>query len=442
MTDADTDESERGFEIPPFVQAPASVPPRGEAILKAVTDYYLKSHDFNGLPVSAISGSPEKRRTALHELVSSGRISLNFGDAHPNTHIKAFVADNVETQLKKLVSADLTHVCAYPTPEHLSQIVNKAEYHGRPFSLRLALGDGQLELKAFDLKVLENYRNDPRYHYETDGIQGRISVTDEYGQSAKMKTSDKVLLKAFGFGYDTDWNSAVMAFVWDLAQLSPEHQQKWHSELLPGNFEPHPDFWRAMMGNWPERASIFSAFAAELSVINQMARLMGRPDFFHKDFSGGKRPREFAPLIRPTLHEFNAFAHLLDKMMSDNINVKFFEGEVDTERLEKRADGMYVAKPVGTIFMLEEWFKRVRFPDPAPKDKMLGVFREVRQLRVNPAHVVDENMFDQKYFEEQHNLIIRAYEAVRTLRLILANHPATKACQIPDWLYRGEIWTR
>lgn len=57
-------------------------------------------------------------------------------------------------------------------------------------------------------------------------------------------------------------------------------------------------------------------------------------------------------------------------------------------------------------------------------------------------HAVHEDEFDQRYFREQRELVMKAYEAVRTLRLILANHPATKKHEVPDWLFKGEIWTR
>lgn len=48
--------------------------------------------------------------------------------------------------------------------------------------------------------------------------------------------------------------------------------------------------------------------------------------------------------------------------------------------------------------------------------------------------------FDQKYIRQQRELMVRAYTAVRTIRLLLANHPATKGIEIPDWLYEGLIW--
>ena len=73
---------------------------------------------------------------------------------------------------------------------------------------------------------------------------------------------------------------------------------------------------------------------------------------------------------------------------------------------------------------------------------MFKGFRAVRKLRQKPAHAVNENIFDLKYFKEQRQLIIDAYNSVRTLRLIFANHPKVKKNppEIGERLERGEIW--
>lgn len=69
--------------------------------------------------------------------------------------------------------------------------------------------------------------------------------------------------------------------------------------------------------------------------------------------------------------------------------------------------------------------------------------REVRKLRQKPAHAINENIFDQSYFKEQRELIIKTYDSLRTVRLLLANHPLVKSAEIevPEWLSKGEIWT-
>src|SRR5688572_12553489 len=57
-------------------------------------------------------------------------------------------------------------------------------------------------------------------------------------------------------------------------------------------------------------------------------------------------------LIRPTLREFNAFVHVLDKFMSENINKNFFGADVSPETERPRKDGKIVVTQKGTIQLL------------------------------------------------------------------------------------------
>ncbi len=422
----------------------ASIHADEAVIIDAATQHYLTSGDFNGTPVRLIDASDDTKRHLLKKLVEGGHLSLNFGDRHPNSYIQAFEPESIEEQVAKVAIADLTHVCCYPTKSHLANVVNSHDYADRPYTLALAAGEPQLTCRFFELRVLEHYRSDPRYSYQTDDIQGSISIRDKFYQSEQTEERDKVLLQQFGFGYDREVTNRVVAVLLrDLEGLSPEHQRVWHANELLGDYLPHPDFWGSVCGHWPERVSIFQAFVEELQQINDMAKLMNRPPLFREDFRSGSKPNEFGFLIRPTLSELNDFILLLDKLMSDNIDVAFFKGEVDIEVLEPRRDGAVVARQKGTIAVLKEWLQsKVRFSDPKPKDEMIAMFKQVRKLRQKPAHAINENEFDQKYFREQRELIIDAYGAVRTLRLIFANDPRTKSHTVPDWLYKGEIWTR
>ena len=80
-------------------------------------------------------------------------------------------------------------------------------------------------------------------------------------------------------------------------------------------------------------------------------------------------------------------------------------------------------------------------PDPKPMTEMFATFKKIRKLRQKPAHSIEEDKFDQTYVKSQRDLIMKAYNAMRTLRLILANHPNVRGYQVPDWLQTGKIWT-
>src|SRR5699024_508726 len=203
-----------------------------QAIIDEVTKHYWESGDFNGYPVSALkkqfSLNDETARAIILDLIQARHIDVVFGNNHPNPHIKAFSDDTAEKQIEFLEELEFSeYFCLYPSKETLAKAKQINSYSGEPYTQQLALGGGQLDFRVFDLSVLEYYRNDPRYHYQTDFINGQISVTDEHFESELMAEHDQVLLQSFGFAHDEDLNRAVAVFLRYLSDLSPEHQKIW-----------------------------------------------------------------------------------------------------------------------------------------------------------------------------------------------------------------------
>ncbi len=418
-------------------------------LLDKITAFYLTSRDFNGAPVVDLIDGNENQDAVIAELeklVLGGLVSLVFGDRHPNSHIRALPDHHTpEKQVELLKNADWIHTCVYPLRKHLETVIKEADYAGKPYTLALALGEPQLVHHAFDLAVLEPYRNDPRYSYTTDDIYGQISVHDEYYDNGQLQKHDTVFMQSFGYAYDEEFNKYVAAFTWDLFKLTPEHQQMWKNKETSRETKLHPDYYLSqVLGQWPERISIYEAFVQELQVINQMAKAMGRPPLFREDFSAASRPAEFSSLLRPTAKEYNGFVHLLDKMLSDNINKRFFQGEVPSEDEVVRKDGKIQVQQRGTLSMLQQWIRERFKPrgDTTPMDQMFKTLRDVRELRQNPAHAIDENRFDQQYIRKQRELMIESYSALRRIRLIFANHPHARSVEVPEDLFEGKIWSR
>jgi len=426
-----------------------------DEMLKKITDFYLNSKDFNGIIITDLEEDFEIVRTTLRELVESGKIVLNFGDRHPNPHILAFEPEPKDQQLAKLnnlkfqepiyeeygplkMQINSINCCAYPSKQHLRSVVEKERYGNKPYTLLLAQGEPQLSYKAFNLRVLEFYRNDPRYSYETNDIQGSISAKAE----EELHRSDATFLQTFGFAYDKEIkNRYVAVFLRYLADLTPEHQQRWKLEEFSGNTFLHPDYARATCGDWPEKESIFNAFCAEMRIINEMTLKIFGEQLFRKTYDRDNKPKKFGFLVRPTREEYENFVHLLDKMLSDNLSKEFFKGKVELTKLEKRGE-VFVEQNKGTIVLLEEWLdKIVNFPDPKPKDEMIKILKEIRDERNKPAHHVRDDEWDNQYFVKQREIIKKGYKAIRTLRLIFSNHPLAKTVKVPDWLSKGKIWT-
>jgi hypothetical protein len=415
-------------------------------ILQIVTDYYLNSGDFNGISAHELSVKAgvdwSDLSKPLAKLISNDLIGVLYSDVEINPHIVRVGFEGKQSQINKLETEEVFHTCIYPLKKHLEQVVDRSEYLGRPYVLDLALGSTQLAFRSFNLTVLEQYRNDPRYRYSNDDVRGTISAVDE-----SLADRDKVILEHFGISYDDELNRAVAVFVGDLAELSPEHQQIWKVKEIEGNYLLHPDFYRnAILGEWGEKISIFDAFVQEIWVINQMSQAMGRQPLFHRDYGeyGENKPKKFSFLIRPTLEEFNSFVLLLDQMLSENINKDFFQNEIPAEEEVEREDGRIEVNRRGTIQILDLWVRKYYRPvDWEPWDTTIATLRQVRKKRQKPAHKADENVFDQEYFKQQRELIMQAYEALRTLRLILANHPQVKKAdiRISKVLQQGDIWT-
>ena len=242
-------------------------------IYELVEKHYFSSNDFNGLPIYSLKDNFDIESESFKRMILSGIehevITATFNG---NTYIKSFSGYN-KNQIAALfkVHEYPSHICLYPHEKKLAMSDKLNHYKDSPYDFELAKGAGQLDFRAFDLSVLEYYRNDPRYCYSTDFIHGNISIKDEYYDSESVRQSDQVVLKTFGFAYDDALNRYVAVFLRYLSNLSPEHQRVWSAKEIKGNIELHPDYYASsIQGSWGTRMSIFEAFVQELKLINKM----------------------------------------------------------------------------------------------------------------------------------------------------------------------------
>ena len=185
----------------------------------------------------------------------------------------------------------------------------------------------------------------------------------------------------------------------------------------------------------------FDALMEEQFHINAMCERIGFPPLFRKTFEA-ERPRALGVLLRPTRRSYDEFVHVLDKLLSENLNRDFFasQGMVLEDEIP-RDDGRIEVRPKGTLRLLEEWLRRsvVRLEDPCVLDEIIEPLQDVRRLRQPPAHAIREDEFDPTYHQKQDELIERVYTAVRSFRLVLTLHPATRDYEVPSLLYEGKI---
>lgn len=422
-------------------------PAARDLVLGRTVEHYLASEDFNGLPGWELIREMGVGCVLLVEdLVRERLLSLNFGNHHPNPHIKAFRARPVEEQIATLRERGLDAACVYPERRHLEQVVDPIRYQCRPYTLALALGEPELSHRGFELAVLERYRNDPRYLYRNDDISGMFSMHTEFTRDGGAPERDQVSMQTFGFCFDDEGSCYVAAFLRYLSNLSPEHQQYWSTLEVERRTRIHPDYFRpTILGAFPENTSVYTAVLLELKTINDMSRAMGRAPLLRQDFRDGEPPPHFGRLVRPTAHEFGQFVHTLDRMLSDNLNLDFFGEDVPRETEFERADGRIVVRQKGSIQVLADWVEQRFHPaseeDRDPIAEMIRVLRDIRRRRMRPAHALDNNAFRQEFAQEQRHLIVKVYGAVKVLRLILSRDPLSAAVELPPYIGEGHIWT-
>ncbi len=413
-------------------------------VLKAAHEFFVESHDFNGIPASGLARRFDvpwdAMRDQLGRLVLRRDVDLTFASYSENPHIKRLPDLPPERQVELLNQEDASWVCVYPSAKSLGAYAD--QYADRPYTRRLALAEPQLAAVFFELRVLENYFRDPRYFCRFWDSSGMISVSDEHYESEQMAERDKVLLQTFGVGYDARKHRVVVVFLRYLADLSSQHQQTWRAHELAEPCTINSDYRRAsLFGHRPQFVSAHQAFIQEQIEINKLAELIGKPPLFRETFAEDKRPIDFATMLRPTRRQYREFAQVLDKMLSDNLNRDFFRNDIPLEDRIEAKDGTIERRQLGTITLLERWLS-ARYRKAGGEDssrELVKPWREIREIRQEPAHSLKGDEFDLDYPAKQDALLERALNSLTKLRLALSSHEAAKDYEAPDWLDSDRI---
>ncbi len=412
-------------------------------IRRLVTRFFVESRDFNGIPIQTVVESSglahDEVVAALADLARTGDVTVVTSSAFVNPHIKPWSVA-VDQQLEGLAKDDLTSACVYPSSELVRAATDLSRYDERPFTRRLALAEGQLEPVYFDLSVLESYQADPRYTFTFHDYAGSIGLTYKFHGSSDVEPSDDSFLQTFGLGYDDRDERVVVAHLRYLHGLSPEHQQIWNAKLVKRPCKMvYEYFQNGILAEWAEDMSFYAAVLLEMRIINEIAVAVGRPPLFRTSFED-EAPKEFSLFFRPTLRNFEAFVHVLDKMLSENIDKAFFMGDVDDEERITRNDGTIEVRVRGTLAMLDDWLRnKWKVTEAGFPANIMDPLREVRDQRQRPAHKIVPDEYDKRYAIKQDELVERVYFGLRLLRLLLQNYPQSKTVKVPEELQKGRI---
>ena len=434
-----------------------------EKIRNRVFEFFIESHDFNGIPLRNISEEfkigYKESIDIIKKLVIDNTISIQ---SSTNPHIIGFRHYPIESQLKILedskditvkeekfgeiiFSSDNTEfpICLYPSQVYLKSNRDTDKYGTAEYTKLLALAHPHLSPRFFEIEVLERYANDPRFDFHFEDYSGRISCKYDDNDKPIVREEDQVFLKSFGLGFDSNDNRLAVVYLRYLKDLTPEHQLFWRSKEVFENCKMLKEYHEnTINGNWTFSHSSFSAFLGELNCLNELSKLIFDINLFNKTFDKENRPKSFTFFFTPTLKNYNEFVMLLDKMISDNINKDFFKDTVELYDVEKIDENTVERKPKGTLRLLEEWLLLTyNHPDRQLLIDIFKPLKKVRRERQNPAHRISENDYDLKYIDKQKELINKSYSSIRALRTIFQQHPKANGFEVPNWLDNGEIKT-
>ena len=411
-------------------------------ILDEIAHSFIRSaggNGYNGIVAARllkITDDPKHLKGEIADLIQQDRISAVFSKTSVNIHIKRMPDLPKANQIELLDGEELSAICLYPSAAEVSERVDLTEWQDRPFSKALLLAEPQLAYRAFEMGALERYATDPRYHFEFDDYMGWMSVGDEHFRDDEHPERDKISLQTFGLGFDERRIPHIIVFLRYLSDLSPEHQQYWHSYLVSHEvLMCEPYYQCSIQGEWWENRSIRYAIAEELRLIRELTEAIWGQSLFRTSDDVGI-PIGLNSFLRPTNENFNRFTMSLDKLLSESIDRSFFNGKCTLETETERSDGKVEVTRKGTLSLLQEWLlSEIVWDDPDDFVRVvIKPLRRIRKLRQTPAHSFTSDDFSLEYYEKRKQLLGEVLNSLSNIRLVLAKHPKASSVTISDWL--------
>lgn len=430
-------------------------------IEKIVYEFFINSNDFNGIPLRQISTKLKiKYKLAIDLIIGLVNDDIISIQSSTNPHIIGFQHYPINIQIKILEDAKKNKVtyqklgvikiaientefpiCVYPSINYLKANRDLTNFKNAEYIKLLALAEPQLKPIFFEIEVLERYFNDPRFDFKFNDYSGEISCKYDENDNPIVREEDQIFLKTFGLGFDNNDNRLAVVYLRYLKDLTSEHQIYWKSKEAKGECKMLKEYHKnTIEGNWVFSQSIFSAFLAELTCLNELSKTIFGKYLFLKSFEQDKQPKEFTFFFIPTSKNYFEFISLLDKMISDNLNKEFFNESIDLFEIKQLSENMVERVQKGTLRLLEEWLiEHYKSAQQEIIKEILKPFKNIRKERQTPAHKINENIYDKKYVEKQRKIISEAYSSMRALREIFQQHPKGKKLDISNWINEGEI---
>lgn len=404
----------------------------------------IRNHSFSGIKLRELSIKIDDAdlKDAVSKLIKERKIDVICSSTQLNPHIKRFPAHDIETQISNLDVNEKYHTCIYLTKEMILQHCDLSSLDGKPFSKELALGAPHLEAKFFEIDSLDRYRLDPRYEFHFAEYSGTLSILMETEKTGPILDRDQTSIQTFGLGVDDEGNPKVCVFLRYLSSLTPEHQRHWETYLTNKHTLMHKNYYKpSYLGEIWENNSAIQAIRLSIKSINTICESLWHSRLFSQDV-----PKDIhynlSPFMRSSKSDYLMFVHELDKLISENLNIKFFDGKVERFEIQEHADGTFERKVKGSLTLLDEWlFNEVSdLPsiDEARKE-IITPLRRIRRERQNAAHAILKNEYDMKYFSLRRDILRNAAFALGNILFILKHRPGAPQITIPAWLEKAEI---
>lgn len=201
-----------------------------------------------------------------------------------------------------------------------------------------------------------------------------------------------------------------------------------------------PYYQSSIEGQFWKNRSVRYAISEEMRLVREISQSIWGKSIF-RPLEQNDTTIGLTSFLRPTAENFNRFVMGLDKLLSESIDKKFFDGKIPLETETTRPDGKVTVQPKGTLTLLEEWLlKEINWDNPAElKEVVIDPLREVRRLRQKPAHSIQKDGFSTELHRSRKRLLWSVFNSLSNIRATFAKHPKAKGITIPEWLDNDRI---
>ncbi len=388
-------------------------------LFNLICRYFKESDNYGGISSYNLNLPYDENELVISiiRLIEKNKISILTSDDDVNYHIIRFGFNSKEEQIDFLRNNGLqVHFCLYPSHDYLSQESSSKDAAFYPFRNLLKIGQPQYKILYFEWDILHKYYSDPRYNFEFSDYYGKIFSTEN------IKEENSINLNRFGVGKDKNGNYVVAAFIRDLAAQPSATQIEWKFKLV---YEQEKcKVTSCYIKNlfeccWDFPNTVYRSVIQEITNINLLATKICGEKFFNLEFVQEK-PNGFDMIYIPTYKAYTDYILKFETMVTNNINVKFF----DYFGIDRRDEHGEIR---GSITLLKVFLEK---NNSKIKEQIIEPLRKLRKLRQSPAHKIENNKYDIGYFNKQHSLTVEIFESLCLLRKFIHSLPNAQQCEI------------